>query len=156
MHLLFCLSSLLSPPGLFLYVISSCWLMPVLHVWVSGSCRMFCLLVIRVCFNIHGVKKMCTQAGDPLLMCQMDILQWEYTNKRDRMLLFAFAAVRSLKRTLYIFNLLFHFHVKYLHLFIVLFTLKIKYGWQVVRGLVGLGSLCSCRKLGSVPFTFSF
>ena len=40
--------------------------LPGVAIVESDSWRLFSLLSLHVCFNIHGVRKMCTQAGDPL------------------------------------------------------------------------------------------
>ena len=60
-HLLYYLTSLQS---LFPLVLSSCRLVPLLNVCVSDSCWLFSLRLICVCFYIHGVGEMYTQAWD--------------------------------------------------------------------------------------------
>ena len=46
--------------------ISSCLWSLLLDTWVSDSCWWLCLLLSHVWCHIHGVRKMCTQAGDPM------------------------------------------------------------------------------------------
>jgi len=84
-----CLVSRSALHPLFPFVISYCLLFPYLSVWVSDSCWLFSLLLVHVWLHMHGVRRMCTQAGDSLLCLRVVYCRGRYENQGHMMLLFA-------------------------------------------------------------------